>query len=534
MSQQPIGTPIPQDWLRLPPPGHPFRQKVKDGLLALSLANLCFIPAWFSQLYDSDFGYFNNLPITLPTLLALLTNLAWLTSVVWLVLRAWRRFQNRIFHFMIHMGFFVLLLIPLQFVRSWITLPERISGLLLKHPSLMIAAIAAVALAFWQHRRLAKIAALGVGFMTPLAFFTVAKIVLLCLGVTHLRQADFEIEAPPLGPIREGQPRVVWMIFDEMDYRLAFERRPAKCQLPAFERLRNESLFATNAYPPGDTTSVSIPSLISGRRVSSAVLTNSSDMLLVLAATGKAIAWKELPSVFSSARELGVNTALVGWAIPYDRELGKDLNYCVWFPFPGFQPSRAATFGAAMLRQIACLAPPLHIMHDYVRLYLDSMTESLSVVTNAQYGLSLLHLHPPHDPAIYIPDKGRFRIWGTEKAESYFDQLILADRSLERLRRAMETSGEWDKTWIIISADHSWRKSKRYDGQRDLRVPFLIKTPGEARSVTFSPRLNTVVTRDLILAILRGEVRDQDSAMGWLDEHRRTEPTTTGGGPLHE
>jgi hypothetical protein len=505
----------------------PFKQKIKDGIVAFSLANLCFISAWFSQLYDADFGYYNNLPITPPTLLALLANVTWLALVFWLVMCARRRYQSRIFHFMVHLGFFLLWLIPFEFIyNAWFSPTLRLTQLL-RQPMWLPATVTVCALVIWQHRWIARVAAVGLAILSPLAFLTAARIVLLCLGIMHLRQANFEPMLPPPTPVREGQPRVIWMIFDEMDYRLAFEQRPASVALPAFDRLRNESLFATNAYPPADGTKISMPSLISGQRISQVGLTNASDLAVVLEETGKYTYWSKLPSVFFSARQLGFNTALVGWALPYDRELGQGLNYCAWHPFPGFQPARAATFGAALLRQIACMVPPLHIHHDYVQLYLNSMAESLSVVTNASYGLTLLHLFPPHEPGLYLADNDQFPYRPMSKVEAYFNNLVLADRSLGKLRRAMETSGEWDKTWVIISADHSWRTARAYDGRRDYRVPFLVKSAGTNGVMTFSPQFNTVVTHDFILAILRGEITREPEAAAWLEAHQSKQMPVT-------
>ena len=118
------------------------------------------------------------------------------------------------------------------------------------------------------------------------------------------------------------------------------------------------------------------------------------------------------------------------------------------------------------------------------------------------------------------------------KVAGYFNNLMLADRDLGNLRRAMEASGVWDKTWVILSADHSWRESWVFDGQRDLRVPFLLKAPGAGSPITYSPRMSTVLTHDLILAILRGELGSEESAVTWLDAHRSEEPTVMGNGQL--
>src|SRR5208282_720498 len=95
--------------------------------------------------------------------------------------------------------------------------------------------------------------------------------------------------------------------------------------------------------------------------------------------------------------------------------------------------------------------------------------------------------------------------------------LVLADRSFGKLRRAMELSGQWNKTWIILSADHSWRNSRVYDGQRDFRVPFLVKPPGANAPMTYEQQFNSTLTHDLILAILHSGVTNQQSVAAWLD-----------------
>jgi hypothetical protein len=71
-----------------------------------------------------------------------------------------------------------------------------------------------------------------------------------------------------------------------------------------------------------------------------------------------------------------------------------------------------------------------------------------------------------------------------------------------------------------VSTDHSWRDSRVYDGRRDLRVPFCIKSPRENKSITYPGAFNTVLTHDLILAILRREIDSSASAVSWLDAHK--------------
>ena len=82
----------------------------------------------------------------------------------------------------------------------------------------------------------------------------------------------------------------------------------------------------------------------------------------------------------------------------------------------------------------------------------------------------------------------------------------LADRTLGQLRAEMVKAGVWDKTSVIVSSDHWWRASRQYDGKIDKRVPFIVKLASTHRNCVYGTRFNTVLTADLILAILHGDV----------------------------
>jgi hypothetical protein len=344
---------------------------------------------------------------------------------------------------------------------------------------------------------------------------TLGRMALASLNPQHVSEPAL----PPMSRVREGQPRVVWMIFDETDQRVAFEQRPPRVGMPEFDRFLRESLSATNAYPPGNNTIESIPGLTTGLRVSEAFPTNSSQLILKLTDSGRTVSWSELPSVFDSARDLGFNTALVGWYHPYPRVLGRSLNYCSWYPIMFIQPVPALTFGGAMRDELECVAWYLHLRHLYVNICRATLADSLSLVTNASYGLIFLHLPPPHRPWVFDPATGRFTLLDMSKAAGYFNNLALADRTFGKLRAAMEASNQWNRSWIIVSADHSWRASAEYDGRRDFRVPFLVKAPGPNQPVVYSPAINTLLTHDLILAILRSELTNQQQVVPWLDSH---------------
>src|SRR5689334_17960290 len=90
---------------------------VQDAALALSLANLCFIEAWFAMLFDSDFGYFNKTRVTASTLWAVTFAICASAFVVWLIALWVRRSQSRVLEMTTNIGLCSLILIPMDFVR---------------------------------------------------------------------------------------------------------------------------------------------------------------------------------------------------------------------------------------------------------------------------------------------------------------------------------------------------------------------------------------------------------------------------------
>ncbi len=504
---------------------YPVKQKIQDAFVALSLANLCFFKVGFDLLSDKD-RFFSKLPVTTPILLALVFNIVGFGFLAWLVMQFLRRVRSGWVKLPFHLVFVALLLFPVDFIRlKFFNIADYQILAFAKQPVVMVAGLAIFALLVWKHETVSRMVAVVVGVLSPLAVFLFIKIALVCTDVIHLKQCPAPASFPAAVAVREGQPRVLWIIFDETDYRLAFEQRPANVQLPEFDRLRQESLFATGALPPENGTIMSMPALILGRALSGVSDDDTCDLSLTFADTGETASWQGQPTVFSDAHALGVNTALVGWYLPYDRMLGDVLNYCSWYAYPPFEPARAETFGAEVRQQIASLSETVHLREMFVELHQKSLRDSLSVVTNSTYGLILLHLPAPHRPGIYLPEKKQFTDFVMTKTAGYFNNLQLADYEFGQLRRSMEASGEWDKTWIIVSADHSWREAKLYDGRHDYRVPFIVKPSGAGEPIVYPGQFNTIITRDLIMAILRGEVTNEQNLPDWLDANGKPVPT---------
>jgi hypothetical protein len=339
--------------------------------------------------------------------------------------------------------------------------------------------------------------------------------------------------------------RVVFIVFDELDERVAFSSRPVSIKLPELDRFKAQALFAENAYPPSNATITSLPAYILGRKVLAARPRAVND-LAVAFENGNTVSWGSQPNLFDRARLLGVNTALIGWYHPYCRLIVRSLNECSWMQDPDSTANLDVGFsqrlfnllylglnGALRVADWSLLDPDKifqKLREEKVRSYRQLMLQAETAASDGSLGLVMLHLPLPHSSSIYSRKAGAF---STEKGLSYLDNLSLVDSTLGDLRSRMQASGQWESTTVIATSDHSWRTNiwrntpswTREDAEIagntiDRRVPFLVKMPKQTKEILYQPAFNTVDTSTLILEILSGRIADGDSLKKWLDEKK--------------
>lgn len=339
--------------------------------------------------------------------------------------------------------------------------------------------------------------------------------------------------APPLPSGARGV-RVVWIIFDELSQSIAFENRPAGLRLPNLDRLKAESFYATSAQAPGPATEVSMPALTLGEPVSEALPRGPEEVLLRTASRPSPFSWGSVPNVFDTARGLGFNTALVGWFYPYGRLLNRSLTKCYWtagWLVSGVeersepQPLSRAMWDRAKL-QFAVLPlaghmpfvfPGIYHRREKVERFAYLLERAREVAVDPGIGLALLHLPVPHPPAIYDRSKSAMSADGRI---GYLDSVALADRTLGALRRQMEQAGLWNRSAVLVSADHGWRTylwrggpewtaEEEAASHRDTSgVPFILKLPGQTSGIVYNKTFGAVITRRIITDILAGRLTD--------------------------
>jgi hypothetical protein len=503
-------------------------------LVALSFANICYLRVWAEILtYRPWDTYLMTTPPRPVEYLALVVNIlllaAALTGLSFLARRLLPGKQFRFAEMAVVLGIFI----PLNSVRSVLSnrypllrspLIELLGlrGVMILGVCLALAGL--IAIVYFHHRMtVAIVAALAV--LSPFCAVT--------FGQAAWKAAHFDASAyrnrPPAPRIAGNgkSPRVVWVIADEWDYRLTFVDRDPTLQLPEIDRLRGTSLFADHAAPPGSETPISIPGYYSGKLVEHVRHDGPGELQVAYHGdTRGEVPWSVQSSVFERTRTLDFNTALLEWYHPTCRVLNS-LTFCKWWPMAMQHNSMGDNFWQILPNQTRSLFETNLFSlfgrsltaNQQTGVYQAMMGEAKRLVVDRDFGLTLVHLPIPHAPHAYNRKTGTFTL-GNSPIAGYIDSLALLDRSVGELRRTMENSGVWDSTTVLFTSDHGYRDSEALDGKSDPRVPYLLKLPSQKDAVTYTPDFNTVLTADLLLDVLRGEISGPASATAWLDRNR--------------
>ncbi len=498
---------------------------------AVSFANLLYLPVW-AALLDPSYQFYAQAPPSRVSYAAALLGVAVLTVLIagLLVLAEHRRWPLRA------ASRAILLVLTLVLVSALLLELGRLYPAQLGPvASLLLFGLAVLLLVGWiafPGPSVRGMAWLLVVFF-PFAMLTLGQAL---WGAVRPARPAYAAKSPS-APVRQRAPevRVLWLVMDEVDFRIAFAARPPGFELPEFDRLRRESFFAERAYPPARH---SMPALLTGVEVLEA-WPRGPDELELLVAGGGITRWSAAPDVFSRTRELGVNTGLLGFFLPYCRVLGDRVTRCSARASALGDYWNEASFTETLLIQAWLLgrtAPGIGGRADSLfsvwprrkpralRDFLALREEAVSFSTDPALGLILLHLPVPHPPAIFDARRGE---WSTRESTGYLDNLVLADRTLGELRLAMERAGLWESTVVLFTSDHALRIGfwkARAPGElagleltEDARVPFLLKLAHPAEPLTYGKEFKTLVTSDLLLALLRGELRTGEDVAAWLD-----------------
>ncbi len=488
---------------------------LQDALAALSLANLSLLGTWDALLTTSSAQTFFLPQAPPPSQYAAAMANVFLIGIVFFVVIRIARLAGDRYGALVSAP--ILLLITLPAAKALVRiLAIYFSSLGLKGSAAVVALLYLAVVLFARK----KMFAAGLGVLATLSPLIATEAVLSISRCRAARPAAYANGV--LAPLTRfaAHPRIVWIVFDELDYRLTFPGRPAGLDLPEFDRLRAESIFAENALPPGDDTLHSINSMLTGTRLTSILPVDPSH------ATADGVPLTSRPTVFSTIHGMGGNVAVVGWHLPYCRLFSADLAACSWHDLENKLSDTSGTFAESLVLQqrslfdfgyTSLLPQSLRARHRIAVIH--AMTEeSRRDAADPSFDFVFLHMPAPHQPHYY--DRAT-RTFTKRNAgvESYPDSLALADLMLGEIRDSMTRAGLWDTTTVLVTSDHRNRNAIDFDGKTDWRVPYLLKLAGTSAHAAYTAPLQTIVTKALLEAVFDCQVETPAQAIQWLKSH---------------
>lgn len=512
----------------------------EEFIIALSLANLLFIKSWRNVIYPSSEAYHIKLEAYQLDYLGVLLGVLFTAGLLFsgnFFLRYLNKGKTPLLSKFIFLSFFLVILngIRLQFFESE-------SSLFLKLGIFAAFFLIGIAVILKWREMVFGFTKSFLLVLSPFILFTFSQ------AFFGLFTADPQPEPTIGAQLANIQPkvktniknRVIWIIFDELDFFVPFGSNPPLVNLPEFRKLKNESLFATNAVSPAYETINSIPSLLTGKKVTKTQTSGKSELLLKFGEED----WKrfsQTPNIFREVKEMNGETAVVGWYHSYCRVIGKDLSACQWESFDTINDFEPQPLSRIILRDLlnCMISLPFGFrIYDYARIkveaniedagyakrHLRTMESAKEVAANRNIDLAFIHLPFPHPPNLFNKTTGKIGTTNT----TYLDNLVLSDLALGEIRQTLEDNNLWNNSTILVSSDHQWRlnsyqlSSSNADfqitnGVEHPNIPFFLKLKAQKESVVYEKPFNTIISHDLILALMKGEINKPEEVRKFIE-----------------
>jgi hypothetical protein len=333
--------------------------------------------------------------------------------------------------------------------------------------------------------------------------------------------------ASPIPARPADNPRLVWILFDELAYKPTFESRDPSLNLPNIDRLRRESTLYTDMTPIAYRTTRAVPSLMLGQIVTDVVYTSDNHYLVQIDNSSHWQSFDVNASLFGSAKQHGLTTAIVGWYVAYCPIFASVATQCYWSNDDA-QDRGPTSLDASFTENVWF---PLRILVEqfvapakawadvadwnaqgHIASVKDVSRHALAVLTNSPADIIYLHLPAPHPPAFWDRRTGTFASGG-----SYLDSLDYSDRLLGQILDTLESQPRWATTTLIVQGDHSWRTQMwrplpgwsaederiSHGGEWDPRPVLMIHAPGQQNPQTITTPTSVMFVHDFVADRIR-------------------------------
>ena len=349
--------------------------------------------------------------------------------------------------------------------------------------------------------------------------------------------------------------RVIWLLFDELSYKLIFEHPPYGHEFSNFSKFHSQSTSFTDIVPVGFYTERIIPSLLADHEVDN--VRSTSIGRLQEQDSGRA-AWVNFDpnqTLLALAQAKGWSPGVAGWYFPYCRYFEENLTTCTWNPgvFGGILPLEQ--IGASEQKSIwanSLVIPRWYLtelfsprrdreldvqsamreadVQDYQRV--TSAAEKL--IDDGQVRFLFIHLPVPHPPGIFNRKTHQLCACG-----NYLDNLWLADDTLGMLQNEIDKTPWAGETTVIVSSDHSWRtpmwraspdwtaeEEQFAQGGFDRRPVFMVHFPGQKSGEEIAMPTPELMEHDIVEAMLRQQIASAEEMDAMIRDGGRSAPDT--------
>lgn len=338
-------------------------------------------------------------------------------------------------------------------------------------------------------------------------------------GVAVRGAADEPAVIPASGnALHPVKRRVIWVIFDELDYGLTLGAEPGWVSrtLPNLQRLSREALSAEQAYPPAKDTEASLPAMLEGVAIEN-VRIDSSATLWLTKPDHTEQPFSQDGTVFARLPNGAGAAGLLGYYHPYCRILpAVGMCHSSYLGNAGRWFDALLVFGEPAMSLARWLpgSPPVPAvlldLFDPMYRATREISQLLPVYLGRQdQELTFFHLSVPHYPATYAQRELGLPVTADER-RSYQDNLLLVDRLVGEIEAAVRRTQR--DTLLVVSSDH-WLRIESPTTARP--VPFLVWHVGESQGIRLTEPISTAHTADLVLRFLQGTLESQADIAQW-------------------
>ncbi len=340
----------------------------------------------------------------------------------------------------------------------------------------------------------------------------------------------------PARPGRVATDDFYLFVFDGWSGQFTLPGGKVNPEFPNLAAAAEEMCLFTDAHSPACFTVNSLPRLLFQTRARFALRGGTLGFW-----DGEFHAARELPSLFTRARERGYRTYMVGWFHPYQVLLGDTTDFVrsvcyghhlgetpwqlglafLWDSVHAVDPKlAAATVGSFPVMRNHAIAWQCATLVEYARAVLDDPRPGQFAV---------FHLPPPHWPYCFTRNGPRadLNVEYEDTVANAMDSHRYVDHLIGDFRSRLRDSGRWEDATVVFVSDHSCPDDPELhrapSAEQWNHVPLLIKFPGQRQTVRVDAPFSTVHLAEVLDA-----VRERHTAREDLDrlvrERRLHEP----------